>query len=135
MVWIPPHCERACGGITTSDACLGGSAIAEQWKRIEAVNTFFKAAQAGKATVITLETSPTFMPTSWVNFMKQRLYVLGVDCQHIAGGRIVVTSSPHAAESIARLVISAMEVANEHVKMVMRNLAWYERRKEFGAFA
>jgi hypothetical protein len=108
--------------------------MAEQWKRIEAVNTFFKAAQAGKATVITLETSPTFMPTRWVNFMKQRLYVLDVDCQHIAGGRIVVTSSPHAAESIVRLVISAIEVANEHVKTVMRNLAGYERRNEFGAF-
>jgi hypothetical protein len=33
-----------------------------------------------------------------------------------------------------RLVISAIEVANEHVKTVMRNLAGYERRNEFGAF-
>ena len=105
--------------------------MAEPWKRIEAVSTFFKAAQAGKATVITLETSPTVMPTCWVNFMKQRLYVLGVDCQHIAAGRIVVTSMPHAAESLVRLVISAMEVANEHVNSVLRNMA-YERRNEFG---
>ena len=109
--------------------------MVEQWKRIEAVNTLFKAAQAGKATVITLETSPTVMPARWVNFMKQRLYVLGVDCQQIAAGRIVVTGSPQAAESIVRLVISAMEVANEHVNSVLRNLGWYERRKEFGAFA
>jgi hypothetical protein len=117
-------------------ACLEGkSAVAEQWIKIEPVNIFFKAAQAGKATVITLETSPTVMPTRWVNFMKQRLYVLGVDCQHIAAGRIVVTSSPHAAESIVRLVVSAIEVANEHVKTVMRNLTWYERRNEFAAFA
>jgi hypothetical protein len=107
--------------------------MAEQWKRIEAVSTSLKAAQAGKATVITLQTSPTVMPTRWVNFMKQRLYVLGVDYQHIAARRIVVISSPHAAESIVRLVISAMEVANEHVKTVLRNLAWYERRREFGA--
>ena len=109
--------------------------MADQWKKIEPVNTFFKAAQAGKATVITLETSPTVMPTRWVNFMKQRLYVLGVDCQQIAAGRIVVTSSPHAAESIVKLVISAMEVTNEHVKNAMRNLMWYERRNEFGVFA
>jgi hypothetical protein len=107
--------------------------MAEQWKRIEAVSTFFKAAQAGKATVITLETSPAVMPIRWVNFMKQRLYVLGVDCQHIAAGRIVVTSTPHAAESIVRLVVSAMEVANEHFNSVLRNLARYERRNEFGA--
>jgi hypothetical protein len=107
--------------------------MAEQWKRIEAVNTLFKAARAGEATVITLETSPTVMPTRWVNFMKQRLYVLGVDCHQIAAGRIVVTSSPRAAESIVRLVISAMEVANEHVSSVLRNLGWHERRNEFGA--
>jgi hypothetical protein len=108
-------------------------AIAEQGKRIEAVNTSFKAAQPGKATVITLETSPTAMPTRWVNFMKQRLYVLGVDYQHIAAGRIVVISSPHAVDSVVTLLISAIEVANEHVKMVMRNVVWHERRKEFGA--
>ena len=82
--------------------------MAEPWKRIEAVSTPFQAAQAGKATVITLETLRTVVPTCWVNFMKQRLYLLGVDCQHIAAGRIVVTSTPYAAESLVRLVISAM---------------------------
>ena len=109
--------------------------MAEQWKRIEAVGTFFEPVQAGNATVITLETSPTDMPIRWVSFMKQRLYLLGVDCQHIAAGRIVVTSAPHAAESIVRLVISAMEVANEHVNSVLRNVVRHERRNEFGTFA
>jgi hypothetical protein len=114
---------------------LGGeSAMAEQWKKIEAVHLVTEA-QAGQATVITLETSPAVMPTHWVNFMKQRLYVLGVDCQHIAAGRIVVTSSPHAAESIVRLVIAAMEVANEYVQTVMRNLVRHEGGNEFTAFA
>jgi hypothetical protein len=73
------------------------------------------------------------MPTRWVNFMKQRLYVLGVDYQHIAPGRIVVTSAPHAAESVVQLVISAIEVANEHVKTALRNLGSSGRRNEFGA--
>ena len=102
--------------------------MAEQWKMIEAVGTFFKAAEAGNETVITLTMSAADMPARWVNFMKQRLYLLGVDCQHIAAGRIVVTSSPLAAESVVRLIISAIEVANEHVNSVLRNLAWHERR-------
>ena len=107
--------------------------MAEQWKMIEAVGTVFKAAEAGNDTVITLTMSAADMPARWVNFMKQRLYVLGVDCHHIAAGRIVVTSSPRAAESIVRLVISAIEVANEHVNSVLRNVSWHERRDQLGA--
>ena len=95
--------------------------MAQQWKRIRRVNTDFKTAETADQTVITLETSPTVMPTAWVNFLKQRLYVLGVDHQHIGAGRIVVTSSPHAAESVVRLVISAMEIANDYAKTVLAN--------------
>jgi hypothetical protein len=46
----------------------------------------------------------------------------------------VVKSSPHTAESIVKLVISALETANESVTSVLRSLVEYERRNEFGTF-
>ena len=56
------------------------------------------------------------MPPAWVNFLKQRLHVLHLDCKHIGAGRIVVMSTPHAAESVARLVLSAMQCADQYSK-------------------
>ena len=72
------------------------------------------------------------MPTAWVNYLKQRLHLLHVDYQHIGAGRIVVRSSPHTAESVVRLLISAMEIANDYVKTALDNMraqrmpeSWY----------
>jgi hypothetical protein len=62
------------------------------------------------------------MPVGWVNFLKQRFHVLGIEYEHIGAGRIVVISTPRAAESVVRLVSSAMETANDYAKTVLRNL-------------
>ncbi len=72
-------------------------------------------------TVITIETSPALMPPPWVNFLKQRLHVLHLDCKHVGAGRIVVMSTPHAAESVARLVLSAMQCADHYFQTAVRN--------------
>jgi hypothetical protein len=89
-------------------------------KKIRGVDTKFKTAENADETVITLETSPATMPTAWVNFLKQRFHLLGVEYNYIGAGRIVLTTSPRAAESVVRLVISAIEIANDHVKTVGR---------------
>jgi hypothetical protein len=96
--------------------------MAEQWKTIRRAETNFETAETSDETVITLETAPAAMPVGWANFLKQRLYVLGIDCEHVGSGRIVVTSTPRAAESVARLVVSAMETANDYAKTMLRNL-------------
>jgi hypothetical protein len=56
------------------------------------------------------------MLPAWVNSLKQSLYVLHVDYKHIGAGRIVLVSAPRAAASVARLVISAVEIADHYVK-------------------
>jgi hypothetical protein len=56
------------------------------------------------------------MLPAWVNFLQQRLYVLHVDYKHIGAGRIGVVSTPRATESVARLVISTVEIADYYVK-------------------
>jgi hypothetical protein len=89
-------------------------------KQIRGVDAKFNTAENADETVITLRTSPASMPTAWVNFLKQRFHLLGIEYDYIGSGRIVLTSSPRAAESVVRLVISAIEVANEHVKTVGR---------------
>ena len=61
------------------------------------------------------------MPPAWVNFLKQRLHVLHLDCKHVGAGRIVVMSTPHAAESVARLVLSAMQCADHYFQTAVRN--------------
>jgi hypothetical protein len=93
--------------------------MGKRWTSIREVNTNFKTAETADETVITIETSPAVMPTAWVNYLKQRLYVLHVDYRHIGAGRIVVTSAPGAAESVVALVVSAMETANDYVKTVL----------------
>jgi hypothetical protein len=103
---------------------------AEQWKKIRRANTQLKIAQAADETVITLETSPPVMPTAWVNYVKQRLHLLGVDYKHIGAGRIVVTSPPPVADSVVRLVVSAIETANDYVKSVLRNRGAQRVRKD-----
>ena len=84
--------------------------MSERHKRIHEVSTDFRAGE----TVITIETSPALMPPAWVNFLKQRLHLLHLDCKHVGAGRIVVMSTPHAAESVARLVLSAMQCADHY---------------------
>jgi hypothetical protein len=62
------------------------------------------------------------MPVGWVNFLKQRFDVLGIDYKQVGAGRIVVTSTPRAAESVVRLVVSAIETANDYAKTVLRSI-------------
>jgi hypothetical protein len=71
-------------------------------------------------TVITVETSLD-VPAAWVNFLKQRLHVLHVDYTHVGAGRIVVVTTPRAAESVVQLVHSAAECANHYVRTALRN--------------
>jgi hypothetical protein len=73
-------------------------------------------------TAITVETSPPIMALAWVNFLKQRLYVLQLDYKHVAADRIVVVSSPEAAESVARLLRSAAESADDYVRAARSNM-------------
>jgi hypothetical protein len=94
----------------------------EQRIRIRGVTTHFNTGDTAGQTVITLETSPPVMPPTWLNFLHQRLHVLHLDYQHIGAERVVVMSTPHAAESVARLVISAMECADHYVKTLVRNM-------------
>ena len=85
-------------------------------------HTTFRSGETDDHTVITLETSAIALPNAWVNFLKQRLHVLHLDCKYIGAGQIVVTSTPPAAESVARLVYSAMECANDYFKAVLRSM-------------
>jgi|ERR1700682_3560157 hypothetical protein len=96
--------------------------MAKQWETIRSVDTSFETAETSDQTVITLETSPAAMPVGWVNFLKQRFDVLGIDYKQVGAGRIVVTSTPRAAESVVRLVVSAIETANDYAKTVLRNM-------------
>jgi hypothetical protein len=50
----------------------------------------------------------------------RRSYYLGC-CKHVGAGRIVVMSTPHAAESVARLVLSAMQCADHYFQPAVRN--------------
>ena len=97
--------------------------MSDRRKRIHEVNTHFSAGGTEDETVITVETSPALMPPAWVNFLKQRLHVLHLDCKHVGAGRIVVMSTPHAAESVARLVLSAMQCADHYFQTAVRNSA------------
>ena len=94
----------------------------ERWQRIRKVKTTFKSGETEDQTVITVETSAIALPNAWVNFLKQRFYVLHLDCKYIGAGQIVVTSTPPAAESVARLVYSAMESGNDYFKTVLRTM-------------
>ena len=96
--------------------------MAEQWQTIRNINTHFETAENPDKTVITLKTSPTGMPVGWVNFLKQRFQVLGIDFQHVGSGRIVVMSTPRAAESVVKLVDSSIEIANDYARTVLRNM-------------
>ena len=95
--------------------------MSDRRKRIDEVNTHFRAGETEDETVITVETSPASMPPAWVNFLKQRLHLLHLDCKHIGAGRIVVMSTPHAAESVARPVLSAMQCADQYFQAAFRN--------------
>jgi hypothetical protein len=95
--------------------------MSERRNSVHEVNTDFRAGATEDETVVTIETSPALMPPAWVNFLKQRLQVLHLDCKHVGAGRIVVLSTPHAAESVARLVLSAMQCADHYLKTAVRN--------------
>ena len=94
--------------------------LSELPKRTCEISADFTTGEA--ETVITVETSPPIMALAWVNFLKQRLYVLQLDYKHIAADRIVVASRPHAAESVARLVRSAAESADDYVSAALGNM-------------
>jgi hypothetical protein len=96
--------------------------VPKRWQTIRKVNTTFRSSETDDRTVITLETSAVALPTAWVNFLKQRLHVLHLDCKYVGAGKIVVTSTPRAAESVARLVYSAMESANDYFKTLLRSM-------------
>jgi hypothetical protein len=105
---------RVEGGMAVLKFAGECSAMSERHKRIHEVSTDFRPGETEDETVITIETSPALMPPPWVNFLKQRLHVLHLDCKHVGAGRIVVMSTPHAAESVARLVLSAMQCADHY---------------------
>jgi hypothetical protein len=111
------------------------SAMPEHRTRICGIKTSFKTGETEDETVITVETSPAVMPPAWVNFLKQRLQVLHIDYEHIGAGRIVVLSTPHAAESVARLVISAVEVADQYLKTVLGNMRAHRVQYQIAADA
>ena len=93
----------------------------ERRNKVHEVNTDFRAGVTEDETVVTIETSPPLMPPAWVNYLKQRLQLLHLDCKHVGGGRIVVLTTPHAAESVARLVQSAMQCADHYLNTAVRN--------------
>lgn len=69
--------------------CVGGcSAMSDRRKRVHEVNTHFRAGETEDETVITVETSPALMPPAWVNFLKQRLHVLHLDCKQLGLGEL-----------------------------------------------
>lgn len=109
--------------------------MSERRKRIHKVNTDFRAGETEDETVVTIETSPASMPPAWVNFLKQRLHVLHLDCKHVGAGRIVVMSTPHAAESVARLVLSAMESADHYFQTALRNMRAHGGQNQIAAEA
>jgi hypothetical protein len=73
-------------------------------------------------TVITVETSPPITALAWVNFLEKRLRVLRLDYKHISADRIVVASTPHAAQSVARPLRSAAESADNYIKNARANV-------------
>ena len=89
--------------------------------RIHEINTIFKTGETDGQTLIKLESEPPAMAPAWVNFLRQRLHVLDLDYKHIEAGQIVLTSTPKRADSVARLVVSAMESADHYVRTVTRN--------------
>jgi hypothetical protein len=60
------------------------------------------------------------MPTAWVNFLKQRFHLLGVEYNYIGAGRIVLRRALARPSRVVRLLISAIEIANDHIKTVGR---------------
>src|SRR4051794_21542571 len=78
---------RVAQGEMAVSKCAGGcSAMFERRKRIHEVNTDFRAGETEDETVVTIETSPPLMPPAWVNFLKQRLHLLHLDCKHVGLG-------------------------------------------------
>ena len=85
-------------------------------------------------TVITVESSPPLMAPAWVNFLKQRLHVLQVDYRHVNADRIVVESRPEAAESVALLLQSAAECADDYVQGARSNGSDRETQRQPAQF-
>ena len=94
--------------------------MSELPKRSCEIYTDFTTGEAD--TVIRVETSPPIMALAWVNFLKQRLHVRQLDYKHITADRIAVASRPQAAESVARLLRSAAESADNYVNTAHDNL-------------
>jgi hypothetical protein len=100
---------------------MGDAAMAELPKRSCEICTDITTGEP--QTVITVESSPPLMAPAWVNFLKQRLHVLQVDYRHVNADRIVVESRPEAAESVAQLLRSAAECADDYVQAACSNVS------------
>lgn len=88
-------------------------------------------------TVITFKMSAD-VPPAWVNFLRQRLHVLHVDYTHVGPGRVVVVTTPCAAESVVQLVLSAVECADHYLRTALRNMRAItpvEARERLAAYA
>ena len=92
---------------------IGDADMSDLPKRTCEISTDLTTGEA--QTVITVENSPPIVALAWLNFLKQRLAVLQFDFKHITADRIVVPSRSHPAESVARLVQSAVKCADDYV--------------------
>jgi hypothetical protein len=111
---------------------MGDVAMSELPKRSCEICTDITTGEA--QTVITVESSPPIMALAWVNFLKQRLHVLQVDYTHVTADRIVVESRPEAAESVAQLLQSAAECADDYVQGARSNGSDRETQRQPAQF-
>jgi recombinational DNA repair protein RecR len=111
---------------------MGDAAMSELPKRSCEICTDITTGEA--QTVITVESSPPIMALAWVNFLKQRLHVLQVDYRHVTADRIVVESRPEAAESVAQLLRSAAECADDYVQGARSNMSARETQPQPAQF-
>ena len=110
-----------------SESQRTGDAAMSELPNCEISTDFTKS---GAQTVITVENSPPIMALAWVNFLKQRLQLLHVDYKHVTADRIVVASRPEVADSVAQLLRSAAESADQYVTAARGNDS--ARKNELG---
>ena len=68
------------------------------------------------------QTSPAIVAPAWVNFLKTKAASAAPRLGTVLGlGGSSVMSTPHAAESVARLVLSAMQCADHYFQTAVEN--------------
>jgi len=77
--------------------CRGARRCPDRRKRIHEVNHSFQMSATVTRPLYTWRKLTAFIPLAWVNFLKQRLLLLHLDCKHVGAGRIVVMRLPHSA--------------------------------------